>query len=34
MKKAALAVFEVDPHLGADRAELRSYLPPRVLERL
>jgi len=34
MKKAALAVFEVSPHLGADRAELRSYLPPRVLERL
>jgi phosphohistidine phosphatase len=34
MKKAALAVFEVHPHLGAGRAELKSYLPPRLLERL
>ena len=34
MKKASLAVFEIVPHLGSDRAELRSYLPPRLLERL
>jgi phosphohistidine phosphatase len=34
MKKAALAVFEIHPHLGAGRAELKSYLPPRLLERL
>jgi phosphohistidine phosphatase len=34
MKKAALAVFEIHPHLGTGRAELKSYLPPRLLERL
>ena len=34
MKKASLAVFEIEAHLGTGRAELRSYLPPRVLERL
>jgi hypothetical protein len=34
MKKAALAVFEIQPHLGAERAELKAYLPPRLLERL
>ena len=34
MKKAALAVFEIHPHLGADRAELKAYLSPRLLERL
>ncbi|MBK9087774.1 MAG: phosphohistidine phosphatase SixA [Holophagales bacterium] len=34
MKKAALAVFEISPHHGAGRAELKSYLPPRLLERL
>ncbi len=34
MKKASLAVFEIDPHLGPDRAELKSYLPPRLLEHL
>ena len=34
MKKASLAVFEVHTQLGADRADLKSYLPPRVLERL
>jgi phosphohistidine phosphatase len=34
MKKASLAVFEIRPNLGATHAELRSYLPPRVLERL
>jgi phosphohistidine phosphatase len=34
MKKASLAVFEIHPHLGAGRAELKSYLPPRLLERL
>jgi len=34
MKKASLAVFEIRPQLGADRAELKSYLPPRILERL
>lgn len=34
VKKAALAVFEVHRHLGADRADLKSYLPPRLLERL
>lgn len=34
MKKASLAVFEIEPRLGTSRAELRSYLPPRVLERL
>ncbi len=34
MKKAALAIFEIQPHLGADRAELKAYLSPRLLERL
>jgi len=34
MKKAALAVFELHPHLGPGHAELKSYLPPRLLERL
>lgn len=34
MKKAGLAVFELHRQLGADRAELKSYLPPRLLERL
>lgn len=34
MKKASLAVFEIHPHLGTGRAELKSYLPPRLLERL
>ena len=34
MKKAALAVFELHPHLGPGDAELKSYLPPRLLERL
>jgi phosphohistidine phosphatase len=34
MKKASLAVFEIAPRLGSSHAELRSYLPPRVLERL
>ena len=34
MKKASLAVFEIHRHLGADRAELKSYTPPRLLERL
>lgn len=34
MKKASLAVFEVHTNLGPDRAELKSYLPPRLLERL
>jgi phosphohistidine phosphatase len=34
MKKAALAIFEIHPHLGTSRAELKSYLPPRLLERL
>ena len=34
MKKASLAVFELHTHLGSDRADLKSYLPPRVLERL
>ncbi len=34
MKKASLAVFEIHAHLGPDRADLRSYLPARLLERL
>lgn len=34
MKKAALAIFEIHAHLGADRAELRALVPPRLLERL
>ena len=34
MKKAALAIFEIHPHLGESRAELKAYLPPRLLERL
>ena len=34
MRKASLAVFEVHAHLGPDRAELKSYLPARLLERL
>ncbi len=34
MKKAALAIFEIHPHLGADRAELKALIPPRLLERL
>lgn len=34
MKKASLAVFEIHGHLGPDRADLKSYLPPRLLERL
>ncbi len=34
MKKAALAIFEIHAGLGAGRAELRAYLPPRLLERL
>lgn len=34
VKKASLSVFEIDPHVGSDRAELKSYLPPRLLERL
>jgi phosphohistidine phosphatase len=34
MKKAALAVFEIHAHVGAGHAELKSYLPPRLLERL
>ena len=34
MKKASLAVFEIHGHLGPDRADLRSYLPARLLERL
>ena len=32
MKKAALAIFEIPPHLGAGRAELKGYLTPRLLE--
>lgn len=34
MKKAALAIFELHSHLGADRAELKALIPPRLLERL
>lgn len=34
MKKASLAVFEIRPQLGTDRADLKSYIPPRLLERL
>lgn len=34
MKKAALAVFEIHPHLGTARADLKAYLTPRLLERL
>mgnify|MGYP001373272933 CR=1 FL=1 len=34
VKKASLSVFEIHAHLGADRADLKSYLPPRLLERL
>ncbi|MBK8598378.1 MAG: phosphohistidine phosphatase SixA [Holophagales bacterium] len=34
MKKAALAIFEIHAELGAGRAELKGYLPPRLLERL
>jgi phosphohistidine phosphatase len=34
MKKASLAIFEIDPRLGSGRAELRAFLPPRLLERL
>lgn len=34
IKKASLSVFEISPHLGADRAELKSYVPPRLLEQL
>lgn len=34
MKKAALAVFELHAHLGPAHAELKSYIPPRLLERL
>ena len=34
VKKASLALFEIHPHLGPDRAELKSYVPPRLLERL
>ena len=34
MKKASLAVFEIHTHVDSARADLRSYLPPRVLERL
>ena len=34
MKKAALAIFEIHPRLGTGRAELKAYLPPRLLERL
>ena len=34
MKKASLAVFEIEPRLGPGRAELRSYLTARILERL
>lgn len=34
MKKAALAVFEIHRSLGADRAELKALIPPRLLERL
>lgn len=34
MKKAALAVFEIHPQYAPGHAELKSYLPPRLLERL
>lgn len=34
MRKASLAAFEVHGHLGPDRAELKFYLPARLLERL
>jgi phosphohistidine phosphatase len=34
MKKAALAIFELHSHFGADQAELRALIPPRLLERL
>ena len=34
MKKASLAVFEIPEHAGAESAELKSYTPPRLLERL
>lgn len=34
MKKAALAVFEIHPHLGSARGDLKAYLTPRFLERL
>ncbi len=34
MKKASLAVFEVPLHAGPERGELKSYTPPRLLERL
>jgi len=34
MKRAALAIFEIDPQLGDARAELKAFLPPRLLERL
>lgn len=34
LKKASLSVFEIHPHLGADRAELKGYVPPRLLEQL
>ena len=34
LKKASFSVFEIHAHLGADRAELRGYVPPRILEKL
>jgi phosphohistidine phosphatase len=34
MKKAALAAFETDGEPGSGRAELKLYLPARLLERL
>ena len=34
LKKASLSVFEIHPHRGADRAELKGYVPPRLLEQL
>jgi phosphohistidine phosphatase len=34
MKKASLAAFEVEGDPSLDRAELRYFLPPRVLEKL
>jgi hypothetical protein len=34
MKKAALAAFECEKGSAFGHAELRSYLPPRLLEKL